>query len=174
MTVKTIHVAQNALNANREIALQNRAALDSAGVVAVNLMAAPGAGKTSLIERTIDELKGQIRIGMINSDTSPAVMDAERAERSGAVAVHLNTADRCHLDAGMIRDAIACLPLREIDLLFVENIGNLVCPAAWQLGTHLSVLIARRRKATTSRTSTRECIAARMPWRSIRSTCCLT
>jgi len=142
MTVKTIHVAQNALNANREIALQNRAALDSAGVVAVNLMASPGAGKTSLIERTIEELKGQIRIGMINSDTSPAVMDAERAERAGAVAVHLNTADRCHLDAGMIRDAIACLPLREIDLLFVENIGNLVCPAAWQLGTHLSVLIA--------------------------------
>ena len=142
MTVKTIQVAQNALHANREIALQNRAALDSAGVVAVNLMASPGAGKTSLIERTVAELKGQIRIGMINSDTSPAAMDAERAERAGAVTVHLNTTGRCHLDAGMIRDAFACLPLREIDLLFVENIGNLVCPAAWQLGTHLSVLIA--------------------------------
>jgi hydrogenase nickel incorporation protein HypB len=142
MTVKTIQVAQNALDANREIAVQNRAALDSAGVVAVNLMASPGAGKTSLIERTVAELKGQIRIGMINSDTSPAAMDAERAERAGAVAVHLNTTGRCHLDAGMIRDTIACLPLREIDLLFVENIGNLVCPAAWQLGTHLSVLIA--------------------------------
>jgi hydrogenase nickel incorporation protein HypB len=142
MTVKTIQVAQNALNANREIAVQNRAAFDCAGVVAVNLMASPGAGKTSLIERTIEELKGQIRIGMINSDTSPAAMDAERAERAGAVAVHLNTAGRCHLDAGMIRDAIASLPLPEIDLLFVENIGNLVCPAAWQLGTHFSVLIA--------------------------------
>jgi len=142
MTVKTIQVAQNALNANREVAAQNRAAFDSARVVAVNLMASPGAGKTWLIERTIEELKGKIRIGMINSDTSPAVMDAERAERAGAVTVHLNTAGRCHLDAGMMRDAIDCLPLREIDLLFVENIGNLVCPAAWQLGTHLSVLIA--------------------------------
>jgi hydrogenase nickel incorporation protein HypB len=142
MTVRTIQVAQNALSANREIAEQNRAILDSAGVVAVNLMASPGAGKTSLIERTIEELKGQVRIGMINSDTSSAAMDAERAERAGAVTVHLNTTGRCHLDAGMIRDAIVCLPLREIDLLFVENIGNLVCPAAWQLGTHLSVLIA--------------------------------
>jgi hydrogenase nickel incorporation protein HypB len=142
MTVKTIHVAQNALSANREIAEQNRAAFDSAGVVAVNLMASPGAGKTSLIERTIGELKGQIRIAMINSDTSPAAMDAERAERAGAVTVHLNTTGRCHLDAGMIRTAIACLPLPDIDLLFVENIGNLVCPAAWRLGTHSSVLIA--------------------------------
>jgi hydrogenase nickel incorporation protein HypB len=142
MTVKTIHVAQNALSANSEVAQQNRAMLDSAGVVAVNLMASPGAGKTSLIERTIEELKGQVRIGMINSDTSAAAMDAERAEKAGAVTVHLNTTGRCHLDAGMIRDAITCLPLREIDLLFVENIGNLVCPAAWQLGTHLSVLIA--------------------------------
>lgn len=142
MIVKTIQVAQNALNANREIAVQNRAVLDSAGVVAINLMACPGAGKTSLIERTVEELKGQIRIGMINSDTSPATMDAERAERVGAVTVHLDTVGRCHLDAGMIRDAIAGLPLREIDLLFVENIGNLVCPAAWQLGTNWSVLIA--------------------------------
>lgn len=142
MTVKTIQVSQNALSANREVAEQNRAILDSAGVVAVNLMACPGAGKTSLIEKTVEKLKSQIRIGMINSDTSPAAMDAERAERAGAVTVHLNTTGRCHLDAGMMRDAIDCLPLRDIDLLFVENIGNLVCPAAWQLGTHLSVLIA--------------------------------
>ena len=142
MTVKTIHVAQNALTANREIAEQNRAVFDAAGVLAINLMASPGAGKTSLIERTVQALKGQIRIGMINSDTSQAAMDAERAERAGAISVHLNTTGRCHLDAGMVRDAIGCLPLREIDLLFVENIGNLVCPAAWQLGTHLSVLIA--------------------------------
>src|SRR5215471_3946056 len=142
MTVKSIQVAQSALNANRQIAVQNRATLDSAGVVALNLMASPGAGKTSLIERTIAELKGQLRIGMINSDTSPAAMDAERAERAGAVTVHLDTDGRCHLDAGMIREAVAGLPLREIDVLFVENIGNLVCPAAWQLGTHSSVLIA--------------------------------
>lgn len=142
MTVKTIQVAQNVLSANREIAEQNRAALDSAGVVAVNVMASPGAGKTSLIERTIRELTGQIRIGMINSDTSPALMDADRAERAGATTIHLNTAGRCHLDAGMIREAVASLPLPEIDLLVIENIGNLVCPASWPLGAHFNVLIA--------------------------------
>lgn len=128
MTVKTIQVSQNVLNANREIAEENRTALNDAGVVAVNLMASPGAGKTSLIERTIEGLAGRLRVGMINSDTSAAVMDAERAERAGAVTVHLNTHGRCHLDAGMVRDAMDCLPLRDIDLLLIENIGNLVCP----------------------------------------------
>ena len=79
---------------------------------------------------------------MINSETSPAAMDAERAEKAGAVAVHMNTAGRCHLDAGMVRDAMDCLPLREIDLLLIENVGNLVCPASWRLGSHWDVLIA--------------------------------
>ena len=142
MIVKTIQVAQNVLKANREIAEHNRATLDAAGILAVNLMASPGAGKTSLIERTIHALHGELRIGMINSDTSPASMDAARAEQAGAIAVHLDTAGRCHLDAGMVRDAIDELPLAEIDLLFIENIGNLVCPASWQLGSHLNVLIA--------------------------------
>lgn len=137
-----IQVSQNVLEANRKIAADNQAALDAAGIVALNLMASPGAGKTSLIERTIQGLKGRARIGMINSDTSPAAMDAERAERVGAIAVHLNTAGRCHLDAGMVRDAMGCLPLPDIDLLLIENIGNLVCPASWRLGSHWSVLIA--------------------------------
>ena len=141
MTVKTIQVAQSVLSANREIAERNRAKLDAAGIVAVNLMASPGAGKTSLIERTIEGVEGQLRIGMINSETSAAAMDAERAERAGAVSVHLNTAGRCHLDAGMVRDAMDCLPLRDIDLLLIENIGNLVCPVSWQLGSHWNVLI---------------------------------
>jgi len=142
MTVKTIQVSQNVLSANREIAENNRAKLDTAGVVALNLMASPGAGKTSLIERTIQGLEGRLRIGMINSDTSSAAMDAERAEKAGAVAVHLNTVGRCHLDAGMIRDALDCLPLRDIDLLLIENIGNLICPASWLLGSHWNMLIA--------------------------------
>ena len=142
MTVKTIQVAQNVLSANREIAEHNRAKLNAAGVVALNLMASPGAGKTSLIERTIQGLNHRLRIGMINSDTSSAAMDAERAERAGALTVHLNTAGRCHLDAGMVRDALDCLPLEGIDLLLIENIGNLVCPALWRLGAHWNVLIA--------------------------------
>jgi hydrogenase nickel incorporation protein HypB len=142
MTVKTIQVSQNALSANEEIAESNRARLDDFGIVAVNLMASPGAGKTSLIERTIRGLDGRLRIGMINSDTSAATMDAERGERAGAITVHLSTAGRCHLDAGMVRDAMDCLPLRDIDLVFIENIGNLVCPASWRLGSHCNVLIA--------------------------------
>ena len=142
MPVKTIQVSENVLHANWEIARQNRARLDATGIVALNLMASPGAGKTSLIEQTIHGLQNRLRIGMINSDTSPAAMDAERAERAGAAAVHMNTAGKCHLDAGMVRDAIACLPLREIDLVLIENIGNLVCPASWQLGSHWNVLIA--------------------------------
>jgi hydrogenase nickel incorporation protein HypB len=142
MTVKTIQVSQKVQSVNREIAEENQAKLDAAGVVALNLMASPGAGKTSLIERTIQGLDGRLRIGMINSDTNSAAMDAERAERAGAMAVHLNTAGRCHLDAGMVRDALDSLPLGDIDLLLVENIGNLVCPASWQLGAHFSVLIA--------------------------------
>jgi hydrogenase nickel incorporation protein HypB len=142
MTVKTIQVSENVLSANLEIAARNRAALDAAGIVALNLMASPGAGKTSLIEKTIQALEGQLRIGMINSDTSPAAMDAERAEKAGAVTVHLNTAGRCHLDAGMIRSAIDYLPIGDIDLLLIENIGNLVCPASWKLGSHFNVLIA--------------------------------
>lgn len=142
MPVKTIQVSENVLHANREIARHNRARLDAAGIVALNLMASPGAGKTSLIERTIHGLKNRLRIGMINSDTSPAAMDAERAEKAGAVAIHMNTAGRCHLDAGMVRDAISCLPLHEIDLLLIENVGNLVCPASWELGSHWNVLIA--------------------------------
>jgi hydrogenase nickel incorporation protein HypB len=142
MIVETIQVSQNVLTANCQIAGHNRAKLNAAGVVAVNLMASPGAGKTSLIERTIQGLEGRLRIGMINSDTSPAAMDAERAERAGALTVHLNTAGRCHLDAGMVRDAMDCLPLHDIDLLLIENIGNLVCPASWRLGSHWNVLIA--------------------------------
>jgi len=142
MTVKTIQVSQNVLSANREIAENNLARLNAAGVTALNLMASPGAGKTSLVERTIQGFAGRLRIGMINSDTSPAAMDAQRAEWAGAVAIHLNTAGRCHLDAGMVGDALDSLPLRDIDLLLIENIGNLVCPASWQLGSHWNVLIA--------------------------------
>ena len=142
MTAKTIQIAQSALSVNGEIAERNRAKLNDAGVVALNLMASPGAGKTSLIERTIRGLAGRMRIGMINSDTSAATMDAERGEKAGAITMHLNTAGRCHLDAGMVRDAMDCLPLADIDLLFIENIGNLVCPASWRLGAHWNVLIA--------------------------------
>ena len=142
MPVRTTRVSENVLRANREIAQQNQARLDAAGVAALNLMAFPGAGKSSLIERTIQSLGKRLRIGVINSDTSAAAMDAGRAEKAGAIAVHINTAGKCHLDAGMVRDAMARLPLQDIDLLLIENVGNLICPSSWQLGSHCNVLIA--------------------------------
>jgi len=140
--VKTILVSGNVLRANREIAQQNRARLGVAGIAALNLMAFPGAGKTSLIERTIRCLGNRLRIGVINSGASAAAMDAERAEKAGAIAVHINTTGKCHLDAGMVRDAMARLPLQDIDLLLMENVGNLICPSSWQIGSHWNVLIA--------------------------------
>jgi len=142
MPVKTIQVSENVLRTNRQIAQQNRAGLDAAGIVALNLIALPGAGKTSLIEQTIRSLRNRMRIGVINGDTSAAGMDAERAEKAGAIAVHVNTAGKCHLVAGMVRDAMARLPLQDIDLLLIENVGSMICPSSRQLGSHWNVLIA--------------------------------
>lgn len=136
-----IPVVENILSANDRLADENRAVLDAAGVFAVNLMSSPGAGKTSLVEQTVEKLTGQLRIGMINGDIATS-LDAERAAAAGAIAVQINTGGNCHLDAVMLHDALSQLPLDTIDLLIVENVGNLICPANFQLGTHKSILIA--------------------------------
>ncbi len=136
-----IPVVEKVLSANDSVAAATRALLDERGIYAINLMASPGAGKTSLIERTVAALKQEYGIGMINGDTSEAAFDAERSQRAGAHSVHVNTGGKCHLEAAMIRDALALLPLGEIRLLIIENVGNLVCPSSWQLGAHASVLI---------------------------------
>ncbi len=136
-----IPVVEKVLSANDSVAAATRALLDERGIYAINLMASPGAGKTSLIERTVAALKQEYGIGMINGDTSEAAFDAERSQRAGAHSVHVNTGGKCHLEAAMIRDASALLPLGEIRLLIIENVGNLVCPSSWQLGAHASVLI---------------------------------
>jgi hydrogenase nickel incorporation protein HypB len=137
-----IPIIENIMSANDRIAQENRARMDAAGIYSLNLMASPGAGKTSLIVQTINALKNDLRIGMINGDTSSANMDALRGQTTGAFAVHINTGGNCHLEASMVRDALDQLPLDDIDLIIVENVGNLVCPAGWQLGTHTNVLIA--------------------------------
>ena len=142
MTVKTVSIQENILNANDSLAAQIRAKLTENGVFAVNLMASPGAGKTSLIERTISGLSGKRRIAMINGDTTAASMDAERAQKAGALAVHVNTGGNCHLEAFMVRSALDAMDLSDVDLLIVENVGNLVCPSGWDLGTHQRVLVA--------------------------------
>jgi hydrogenase nickel incorporation protein HypB len=136
-----IPVVERVLSANDAVAAETRALLDEHRIFAVNLMASPGAGKTSLIERTVAALKSGIGIGMINGDTSEASFDAERSQRAGAFSVHVNTGGKCHLEAAMIRDALQHLPLGKLRLLIVENVGNLVCPSSWRLGAHASVLI---------------------------------
>ena len=123
------------------MATRNRAVLDEAGVYAVNVMASPGAGKTSLILKTLETLEGRLRFGVIEGDLATSI-DAEKAIAAGLPAVQINTGGECHLDAAMIADALPALPLNEIDLVIVENVGNLVCPANFQIGTHLNVLIA--------------------------------
>jgi len=128
-------------SANDRIAAANRAILDGAGAYSLNFMASPGAGKTSLVEQTVTRLKGHARVGMINGDIATS-LDAERAQNAGAAAVQINTGGDCHLDAVMLSSALNELDLTRIDLLIVENVGNLICPANWVLGTHKNVLIA--------------------------------
>ena len=136
-----IKVLKDILSANDRLAAENRRLLDSHGVFAVNLMSTPGAGKTSLILETIKGLKNEFRIGVIEGDISSSI-DAERISKEGVPALQINTGGECHLDANMTRRGLDSAPLEDIDLLFVENVGNLVCPAEFAIGTHRSVYIA--------------------------------
>ena len=136
-----IKVLKNILGANDQMAQSNQQLLDSNHVFAMNLMASPGAGKTSLVLETIKGLQGKIRIGVIEGDISSSV-DSELIAGQGIPVVQINTGGECHLDAGMIRKALDNLPLTDIDLLLVENVGNLVCPAEFNLGEHRKVVVA--------------------------------
>lgn len=139
-----IPVIEDILNANDRLAAENRNYMDRFGIFALNFMASPGAGKTSLIEQTVVGLLNRtnpLRLAVIDGDIATS-LDADRAAAAGAYAVQINTGGECHLDAVMLRDALPRLPLDQIDLLIVENVGNLVCPASFQLGTHKSILIA--------------------------------
>lgn len=138
---KRISIVENILSANDRLAEENRKRLDEAGLFSINLMASPGAGKTSLIEHTVKRLSRQLHLGVIDGDIATSI-DADRAEAAGAKAVQINTGGECHLDAVMLQGALAQLDLSQLDLLLVENVGNLVCPASFRLGTHKSVLIA--------------------------------
>lgn len=137
-----IPVVENILSANDRLARENRARLEAAGVFSINLMASPGAGKTSIIERTLPRLKNELRVAVIDGDIATS-FDADRAASAGAQAsIQINTGGECHLDAVMLHGALDQLDLTQFDLLIVENVGNLVCPAEFRLGTHKSVLIA--------------------------------
>ena len=141
MTIR-VPIVENILNANDHLAEENRARLESAGVFSINIMASPGAGKTSLIEQTLPRLKEKLRVAVVDGDIATSI-DADRAAQAGAqAAIQVNTGGDCHLDAVMLRGALEQLDLTQFDLLIVENVGNLVCPASFKLGTHKSVLIA--------------------------------
>ena len=134
-------VLEQILSANDQIALDNRELLRSRGVAAVNVMASPGAGKTSLILRTIAALQGRRRVGVIEGDLAGRV-DADKVAETGTPVVQINTGGGCHLDAPQVRWALEQLPLDRIDLLLIENVGNLVCPTGFALGEQAKVVVA--------------------------------
>jgi len=136
-----IKILKDILNANEGIAERNRQLLDNKGVFALNLMASPGAGKTSLILETIKMLKGKTRIGVIEGDISSS-LDAEAIGKEGVPVIQINTGGACHLDANMLSSALSNMPLPDIELLLIENVGNLVCPASFALGEHKKVVIS--------------------------------
>lgn len=135
-----IKLSSKILDANEKIAAENRQMLDKNNIFAVNLMSSPGAGKTSLLEKTITYLKDKVKIGVIAGDISGSD-DALRIDKLGIPVVQLNTGGACHLDANMINHALKDLPLNNIRLLFIENVGNLVCPAEFNLGEDIKAMI---------------------------------
>jgi hydrogenase nickel incorporation protein HypB len=138
-----VRVVEEALDANNTIAAANRADFDRHQVRVVNFMSAPGAGKTSLLEAVVGSLDG-VRVGVLEGDVQGS-LDAERLAHAHVPVVQINTAQgfggECHLDANMVRSAIPSLPLAEIDLLIVENVGNLVCPAEFRIGEDARVMV---------------------------------
>lgn len=135
-----LKVASKILDANERIAQDNRKAFEGAGLYVVNLMSSPGAGKTSLLENTIKGLAGKSRVGVIEGDIT-GTDDAVRIEKLEVPVVQINTGGACHLDANMINSVLNDLPLAELDLLFIENVGNLVCPAEFKVGEDIKVMI---------------------------------
>lgn len=136
-----IAVVEKVMGANERLADQNRRRLDDSGVIAINLMASPGAGKTSLIEHTVTALRQVYAIAVIDGDVATGI-DAARAAKAGARAVQINTGGECHLDAVMLQEGLDQLDLKSVDLLIIENVGNLICPAGFPLGAHKNILIA--------------------------------
>jgi len=136
-----VPVIERIMKANDDVAHGNRQAFDAHNVHVVNIMAAPGAGKTSLIIRTIEALKGRLMVGAIEGDLASNV-DSEKVRATGTPAVQINTGGGCHLNALQVKSALGDLPLDDIDLLFIENVGNLVCPVGFALGEHTRVAIS--------------------------------
>ena len=141
MPPEQIPVVEQILSANDAAAARNRALLDAHGVHGINVMASPGAGKTSILEGTLEALRGSsVRAAVLTGDIQTE-RDADRLRRHGFPALQITTGGTCHLDAAMVRRALDSLPLDGIDVLFIENVGNLVCPASYDLGEDVKVVV---------------------------------
>lgn len=140
---KTI-VAEGVLDANDALAQANREKFDAADTYVINMMSSPGAGKTSVLERTLERVKGEVRVGILEGDVQTS-LDADRLERFHVPIVQVNTdpgfGAECHLDANMVRSGLSELPLESIDTLIIENVGNLVCPAEFKVGEDTRVMV---------------------------------
>jgi hydrogenase nickel incorporation protein HypB len=137
---EAITVLHGLLHENDHTALHNREHFNAHGVVAINLMSSPGAGKTSLLESTITALGDEFRIAVIEGDLETE-NDAERIRSHGVTAIQITTGSACHLDAHMVHDAVHQLDLSDFDIVFIENVGNLVCPASFDLGQHKNIVL---------------------------------
>jgi hydrogenase nickel incorporation protein HypB len=137
-------VQENVLDANDTLAKANRDLFDRAGTYTINMMSSPGAGKTALLERTLERLRGRLRLGVLEGDVQ-TTLDADRLARFHIPLVQVNTdpgfGGECHLDANMVRSGLGELPLEDIDILIIENVGNLVCPAEFRVGEDVRVMV---------------------------------
>ncbi len=139
-SIESVEVMRDLLAQNDRLAAHNREHFDAHGVLAINLMSSPGAGKTALLERTVERLGARLRMAVIEGDLATE-NDAQRIRAKGVPAVQITTGNACHLDARMVHHALDALPLAGLDVLFIENVGNLVCPASFDLGEHLDVAL---------------------------------
>lgn len=135
-----IDVSAHVLGRNEEIAKENEELFREKNLFVFNVMSSPGAGKTTFLVELIKRLKNRYRIGVVEGDVASRI-DAERISEQGVPVVQVNTGGACHLDASMVKKALEHLPLDELDVVIVENVGNLVCPAEWNLGEHLKIVL---------------------------------
>jgi hydrogenase nickel incorporation protein HypB len=135
-----IDVGRKILSANEEYARRNKQLLTEHKILCLNMISSPGSGKTTILTRTISELKGNIKIGVIEGDIQTDI-DAKRIKATGTPAVQINTNGACHLSAAQVSDALLKLPVRELDLILIENVGNLVCPSAFELGEDYKIVV---------------------------------
>lgn len=139
--MKRVEVLKSITSANDAIATQNRQIFDEHGILAINLMSSPGAGKTSLILKSFERLRDVLKLAVIEGDVASKI-DADKINKQGIPVVQINTGGSCSLEAHMVASALKKLPLEDINLLFIENVGNLICPAEFALGEHKKVIIS--------------------------------